>query len=72
LTLAGLSALVELAYQWHLRSAMGDTLRFAGLSLNAASPESWSGAAAVALAGGAMARWLARRIDDPAARSESQ
>jgi branched-chain amino acid transport system permease protein len=71
LMLAGLSALVELAYQWHLRSAMGDALRFAGLSLNAASPASWSGAAMVALAGAALARWLARRIATAATLQEA-
>jgi hypothetical protein len=50
---------------------MGDALRFAGLSLNAASPASWSGAAMVALAGAALARWLARRIATAATLQEA-
>ena len=61
LMLVGLSALVELAYQWHLRSAMGDGLQFLGLSLSAASATSWSGAALVALAGAVSSHWLVRR-----------
>ncbi len=61
LTCAGLAALVELAYQWHLRSAMGAALRFMGMSLNAGSPASWMGAGFMALAGALTMRWLARR-----------
>jgi branched-chain amino acid transport system permease protein len=61
LLLAGMSALVELAYQWHLRSAMGDGLLFLGLSLSAGSAASWAGAAVVALTGAFACHWLVRR-----------
>ncbi len=64
-TCAALAALVELAYQWHLRSVLGDALGFLGVSLSAASPGSWAGAAAMALVGSLAMRWLARRRLSP-------
>ncbi len=62
LTGTGLAALVELAYQWHLRSALGDKLRFLGVSLDAGSPGSWLGAAVAALVGALAMGWFARHM----------
>jgi len=62
MTCTGLAALVELAYQWHLRSVLGDTLRFLSVPLHTGAPGSWLSAAVVALAGALAMRWLARRM----------
>ncbi len=66
-TLGGLAALVELSYQWHLRSTLGDTTGFLGLALSVTSALSWSLAACMALLGGLVLRWLGRRrrVADP-------
>lgn len=61
LMLTALAALIELAYQWHLRSATGDELRFLGLPLEVTSAWSWCAAVGVALLGGVVVHWLQRR-----------
>lgn len=61
-TSIGLAALVELAYQWHLRSALGDALHFLGVPLSAGSPGSWGGAAAMAMVGALTMRSIGRRM----------
>lgn len=45
--LAGAGALIEMIYHLQLNSAMGDELRYLGMSLHARSAASWLGAAAV-------------------------
>jgi branched-chain amino acid transport system permease protein len=45
--LAGLSAMIEMLYHLQLNQALGPSLKFMGLSLNAASTVTWLGAAAV-------------------------
>jgi branched-chain amino acid transport system permease protein len=62
LSATGFAALVELAYQWHLRSTLGDMLHFLGVSLDAGAPGSWLAAAAVASVGALGTRWFARRL----------
>jgi branched-chain amino acid transport system permease protein len=49
----GLSAMIEMVYHLQLNEALGPVMNFMGISLNAQSPASWVGAAALALIGGA-------------------
>jgi branched-chain amino acid transport system permease protein len=49
----GLSAMIEMVYHLQLNEALGPVMNFMGVSLNAQSPASWAGAAALALVGGA-------------------
>ncbi len=49
----GLSAMIEMVYHLQLNEALGPVMRFMGVDLNAQSPLSWLGAAALALVGGA-------------------
>lgn len=60
--LSGLAAMVEMAYQLQLRSALGDTVRFLGWSLQAGSPRSWLLCAALGCCGLASFAALARRL----------
>lgn len=61
LTLAPLSAMVEMAYQLRLADTLGAELAFAGLALDAHAPGHWLAAASLAgLAGLAWARLLRR------------
>jgi branched-chain amino acid transport system permease protein len=49
--LLGAGAVIEMVYHLQLNAAMGSTLRYLGATLNAASLDSWFGAAFVALVG---------------------
>lgn len=49
--LAGLGAMIEMVYHLQLNAALGDTVRFMGVALNAKGLDSWFGAAFVALTG---------------------
>ncbi len=49
--LAGLGAMIEMVYHLQLNAALGDTVRFMGLALNAKGLDSWFGAGFVTLTG---------------------
>ncbi|MEG3000813.1 MAG: branched-chain amino acid ABC transporter permease [Comamonas sp.] len=49
--LLGAAAMIEMIYHLQLNAALGDTLRFLGMTLNVRSPSSWLGAGAVLLTG---------------------
>ena len=49
--LLGAAAMIEMIYHLQLNAALGDTLRFVGMTLNVRSPSSWLGAGAVLLTG---------------------
>jgi branched-chain amino acid transport system permease protein len=51
LTLLGAGALIEMIYHLQLNAALGPTLKFAGVSLNAMHIESWFGSAFVLVTG---------------------
>lgn len=60
LTLAGAGAMIEMVYHLQLNAALGDELRFLGVTLNARSAASWGGSAATALVGLALFEWVRR------------
>ncbi len=49
--LAGLGAMIEMVYHLQLNAALGDTVRFMGVALNAKGLDSWFGAGFVTLTG---------------------
>ncbi len=49
--LAGLGAMIEMVYHLQLNAALGDTVRFMGIALNAKGLDSWFGSGFVALTG---------------------
>lgn len=49
--LLGAAAMIEMIYHLQLNAALGDTLRFMGMTLDVRSPSSWLGAGAVLLTG---------------------
>jgi branched-chain amino acid transport system permease protein len=49
--LCGLGAMIEMVYHLQLNAALGDTVRFMGVALNAKGLDSWFGAGFVALTG---------------------
>jgi branched-chain amino acid transport system permease protein len=49
--LAGAGAMIEMVYHLQLNSALGDTVKFMGATLNAKSLDSWFGSAFVMLTG---------------------
>ena len=49
--LLGAAAMIEMIYHLQLNAALGDTLRFVGMTLDVRSPSSWLGAGAVLLTG---------------------
>ena len=49
--LTGLGAMIEMVYHLQLNAALGDTVRFMGVALNAKGLDSWFGAGFVALTG---------------------
>lgn len=49
--LAGAGAMIEMVYHLQLSTAMGDTVEFLGVTLHALEPDSWVGAAFVAITG---------------------
>jgi branched-chain amino acid transport system permease protein len=49
--LAGAGAMIEMVYHLQLNSALGDTVKFMGASLNARGLDSWFGSAFVMLTG---------------------
>lgn len=62
LAFAGVSALIEMVYHLQLNEALGPVMRFMGLELNAQSPLSWFGAAALALVGGGLFMVVRKRF----------
>ena len=59
--LMGLTALVEMLYQFQLRSTMGSQLTLWGLTLNTSEPASWVACALVSCTGLTIWRWCQRR-----------
>jgi len=49
--LAGLGAMIEMVYHLQLNAALGDTVRYMGVALNAKGLDSWFGSGFVALTG---------------------
>jgi branched-chain amino acid transport system permease protein len=49
--LAGAGAMIEMVYHLQLNSALGDTVKFMGISLNAKGLDSWFGSAFVMFTG---------------------
>ena len=60
--IAGLAAVVEMIYHLQLNAALGDHLRFMGLSLDTRSAGSWAGAVALLVLGGGMFEMFRRRF----------
>jgi branched-chain amino acid transport system permease protein len=60
--MAGFAAIVEMIYHLQLNAALGDHLRFMGLSLDTRSSSSWMGAIALLLVGGGLFEMLRRRF----------
>jgi len=60
--IAGLAAMVEMIYHLQLNAALGDHLRFMGVSLDTRSAGSWIGALALLLVGGAAFELVRRRF----------
>jgi branched-chain amino acid transport system permease protein len=58
----GAGALVEIIYHLQLNAAMGDTVPYLGMALQATQPMTWLGAAVVMLAGVGLFEWLRRRF----------
>lgn len=59
---AGLAAVVEMTYHLQLNAALGDHLRFMGLSLDTRASASWAGALALLVLGGTAFEVLRRRF----------
>lgn len=59
---AGLAAMVEMIYHLQLNAALGDHLRFMGLSLDTRSSGSWAGALALLVLGGGAFEAMRRRF----------
>lgn len=59
---AGLAAVVEMIYHLQLNAALGDHLRFMGLSLDTRSSGSWAGAVALLVLGGGLFEVFRRRF----------
>ncbi len=59
---AGFAAIVEMIYHLQLNAALGDHLRFMGLSLDTRSSGSWIGAVALLVVGGGLFEMLRRRF----------
>jgi len=59
---AGFAAIVEMIYHLQLNAALGDHLRFMGLSLDTRSSSSWMGAIALLVVGGGLFEMLRRRF----------
>lgn len=60
--IAGLAAVVEMIYHLQLNAALGDHLRFLGLSLDTRSGGTWAGAIALLVLGGAAFETVRRRF----------
>ena len=58
--LAGAAAMIEMVYHLQINAALGPTLHFMGVTLNAKGLESWLGAAVLLLAGFALFEWSRR------------
>ncbi len=59
--LLGAGALIEMIYHLQLNSAMGDEVRYLGLTLHAASAAHWAVAVALFALGAGMLEWARRR-----------
>jgi branched-chain amino acid transport system permease protein len=59
---AGFAAMVEMIYHLQLNAAMGDNLHFMGLMLDTRGINSWLGALALLLVGGALFEMARRRF----------
>ena len=58
--LAGLAAMIEMMYHLQLNAALGPTMKFLGVMLDAASAASWLGAIALLVVGGGLFEWRRR------------
>ncbi|MEO7401440.1 MAG: branched-chain amino acid ABC transporter permease, partial [Polaromonas sp.] len=56
----GAAAMIEMLYHLQLDAALGSTLRFMGIELNAAAALSWAAATAVMLVGLGLFEWARR------------
>ena len=55
--LAGLAAMIEMLYHLQLNAALGPTMKFLGITLDAQSPGTWVGAVGVFAVGAALFEW---------------
>jgi branched-chain amino acid transport system permease protein len=62
LILAGGGAMIEMVYHLQLNQALGPTLNYLGLALDASGAAAWAGAAVVLLAGLALFEFMRRRF----------
>ena len=62
LALAGAGAMIEMIYHLQLNRAMGDAVRYFGVTLHASSLLTWGASGALLLIGGAALEWSRRRF----------
>jgi branched-chain amino acid transport system permease protein len=60
LGLAGLAAMIEMMYHLQLNAALGPTMKFLGVLLDASTAASWLGAMALLVVGGGLFEWRRR------------
>ncbi len=58
--LAGLAAMIEMLYHLQLNAALGPTMKFLGVALDASTAASWGGALALLVIGGSLFEWRRR------------
>ncbi|OYU93429.1 MAG: branched-chain amino acid ABC transporter permease, partial [Burkholderiales bacterium PBB5] len=60
LGLAGLAAMIEMMYHLQLNAALGPTMKFLGVALDAGTAGSWLGAIGLLVVGGGLFEWRRR------------
>ena len=60
LALAGLAAMIEMMYHLQLNAALGPTMKFLGVALDASSAASWGGAIGLLAVAGGLFEWRRR------------
>ncbi len=60
--LAGVAAMIEMLYHLQLNAALGPTLPFLGLTLDASAASTWAGAVVVLVVGVGLFEWVRRRF----------
>jgi branched-chain amino acid transport system permease protein len=60
--LSGLAAMIEMMYHLQLNAALGPTMQFLGVALDASTAASWLGAIALLVVGGGLFEWQRRHF----------